>query len=398
MRILTYSTILPNSQQPSQGIFTFQRLGALSRRRGNHVDFVAPIPHVPRWLPAGAKSLYTKIPAKETIDGLQIFHPHYALIPKISMSWHGRLMYMGSLKIVEQLHRENPYDLLDAQYIYPDGYAGVLLAKKLGIPVVLSALGTDVNVFPQFKSIAPKIRWALNEADGILAVSDSLRAATAAAGVAPEKIRVIGNGVDTSRFHPLDRAEARRALRIEGPGPFVISVGTLDPNKGHQILIAAVAELTGRYPAMKAFIAGEGPYQSALTAQIREKKIADRVVLIGKRPHAELNSWFNAANVSCLLSEREGWPNVLLESLACGTPVIATRAGGIAEVISSPELGTLVERTVPAVTAALEAALKREWDRPALVAYAAARTWDRVAEEIEEYFQSILRARPPAKQ
>jgi teichuronic acid biosynthesis glycosyltransferase TuaC len=397
MRILTYSTILPNSQQPSQGIFTFQRLGALSRRRGNHVDFVAPIPHVPRWLPAGAKSLYTKIPAKETIDGLQIFHPHYALIPKISMSWHGRLMYMGSLKIVEQLHRENPYDLLDAQYIYPDGYAGVLLAKKLGIPVVLSALGTDVNVFPQFKSIAPKIRWALNEADGILAVSDSLRAATAAAGVAPEKIRVIGNGVDTSRFHPLDRAEARRALRIEGPGPFVISVGTLDPNKGHQILIAAVAELTGRYPAMKAFIAGEGPYQSALTAQIREKKIADRVVLIGKRPHAELNSWFNAANVSCLLSEREGWPNVLLESLACGTPVIATRAGGIAEVISSPELGTLVERTVPAVTAALEAALKREWDRPALVAYAAARTWDRVAEEIEEYFQSILRARPPAK-
>jgi teichuronic acid biosynthesis glycosyltransferase TuaC len=397
MRILTYSSILPNSQQPTQGIFTIQRLGALARRPGNHVDFVAPIPHIPRWLPTGAKSLYTKIPAKEIMDGLQIFHPHYALIPKVSMAWHGRLMYMGSLKIVEQLHRENPYDLLDAQYIYPDGYAGVLLAKKLGIPVVLSALGTDVNVFPKFKRIAPKIRWALNEADGILAVSDSLKAATAAASVAPAKIRVIGNGVDTERFHPLDRTEARRALRIEGPGPFVISVGTLDPNKGHQILIAAVAELTGRYPAMKAFIAGEGPYQSALTAQIREKKIADRVVLIGKRPHAELNSWFNAANVSCLLSEREGWPNVLLESLACGTPVIATRAGGIAEVISSPNLGTLVERTVPAVTAALEAALKREWDRPALVAYAAARTWDRVAEEIEEYFQSILRARPPAK-
>ncbi len=138
------------------------------------------------------------------------------------------------------------------------------------------------------------------------------------------------------------------------------------------MLIAAVAELTGRYPAMKAYIAGEGPYQSALTAQIREKKIADRVVLIGKRPHAELNSWFNAANVSCLLSEREGWPNVLLESLAAGTPVIATRAGGIAEVIATPALGTLVERNVPAITAALDAALKHEWDRPALVAYAAA--------------------------
>ena len=397
MRILTYSSILPNPLQPSQGIFTLQRLGALSRRRGNHVDFVAPIPYAPRWLPKGSRPPYNRIPSQETMDGLRIFHPRYALIPKISMPWHGRLMYLGSRKTLEQLHHENPYDLLDAQYIYPDGYAGVLIAKKLGIPVVLSALGTDVNVFPKFKRIAPKIRWALSEADGILAVSDSLKAATAVAGAAPEKIRVIGNGVDTQRFRPLDRAEARRALRIEGHGPFVISVGTLDPNKGHQLLIAAVAELTGRYPAMKAYIAGEGPYQSALTAQIREKKIADRVLLIGKRPHAELNTWFNAANVSCLLSEREGWPNVLLESLAAGTPVIATRAGGIAEVISSPALGTLVERNVPAITAALDAALKQNWDRDALVAYAAQRTWDKVAEEIEEYFQSILRARPPAK-
>ena len=397
MRILTYSSILPNSQQPSQGIFTFQRLGALARRAGNQVDFVAPIPYVPKWLPGGARSIYCRIPAGESMDGLRIFHPCYGLIPKISMSWHGKLMYMGSHKVVEQLHRENPYDLIDAQYIYPDGFAGVLLARKLGIPVVLSALGTDVNVFPKFKSIAPKIRWALNEADGILAVSDSLKTATAAAGVSADKVRVIGNGVDIARFHPMDRAEARRALRIEGPGPFVISVGTLDPNKGHQLLIAAVAELTGRYPAMKAFIAGEGAYQSALAALIREKRVADRVMLIGKRPHAELNSWFNAANVSCLLSEREGWPNVLLESLACGTPVIATRAGGIAEVISSPSLGTLVERDVAAVTAALDAALKRQWDRAAMVAYASARTWDRVAEEIEQYFAQILSAHAPAK-
>ncbi|MGA8074511.1 MAG: glycosyltransferase [Candidatus Acidiferrales bacterium] len=397
MRILTYSSILPNSLQPTQGIFTFQRLGALSRRPNNHVDFVAPLPYAPIWLPKGSRPAYSRILASETMDGLRIFHPRYALIPKISMPWHGRLMYLGTHKTIEKLHGENPYDLLDAQYIYPDGYAGVLIAKKLGIPVVLSALGTDVNIFPKFKRIAPKIRWALSEADGILAVSNSLKATTAAAGAPAEKIRVIGNGVDTARFHPLDRTEARRALRIEGPGPFVISVGTLDPNKGHQLLIAAVAELTGRYPAMKAYIAGEGPYQSALTAQIREKKIADRVVLIGKRPHAELNSWFNAANVSCLLSEREGWPNVLLESLAAGTPVIATRAGGIAEVISSPALGTLVERNVPAVTAALDAALKRDWDRPTLVAYASQRTWDKVAEEIEAYFQEILEARPPAK-
>jgi teichuronic acid biosynthesis glycosyltransferase TuaC len=392
MRILTFSSILPNSQQPTQGIFTFQRLGALARRPGNHVDFVAPIPHVPKWFPSGRHSLYSHIPSQENIDGFQIFHPHYALIPKISMPWHGRLMYQGSRKIIAQLHKENPYDLIDAQYIYPDGFAGVLIAKELKIPVVLSALGTDVNLFPKFERIAPKIRWALNEANGILAVSNSLKNATAAAGVAPEEIQVIGNGVDTQRFHPQDRQEARRTLRIEGPGPFVLSVGTLDPNKGHQLLIAAAAALIGRYPAMKTYIAGEGPYQSALTALIREKKVADRVLLIGKRPHSELNSWFNAADISCLLSEREGWPNVLLESLACGTPVIATRAGGISEVITSPQLGMLVERNVEAITAALDAALKQKWNREALVTYAAQRTWDRVAEEIESYFQSILNA------
>ena len=395
MRILTYSSILPNALQPSQGIFTFQRLGALSRRPNNHVDFIAPIPSVPRWLPAGPRSFYRDIPKSEIIEGFRIFHPRYSLIPKISMPWHGRLMYMGSHKTVEQLHRENPYDLLDAQYIYPDGYAGVLIAKKLGIPVVLSALGTDVNVFPKFKRVAPKIRWALQQADGILAVSNSLKAATASAGVAAGKICVIGNGVDTKRFHPLDRHEARRALNLEGPGPFVISVGTLDPNKGHQLLIAAVAELAGRYPAMKAYIAGEGPYQSALTHQIREKKLADRIMLIGKRPHAELNTWFNAADVSCLLSEREGWPNVLLESLAAGTPVIATRAGGIAEVINSSELGTLAERNAPAITAAIDAALKHPWDRKPLVTYAAQHTWDEVAAQIEDYFRTILSPRNP---
>ena len=390
MRILTYSSILPNSQQPTQGIFTFQRLGALARRPGNQVDFVAPIPHAPRWLPMGKREIYRRVALAETMDGFRIFHPRYILIPKISMPWHGQLMYAGSHKLIERLHRENPYDLIDAQYIYPDGYAGVRIAQHLGIPVVLSALGTDVNVFPKFPRIAPKIAWTLNAANGILAVSNSLKEATAAAGVPPAKVRVIGNGVDTSRFHPKDRNEARRELRLEGPGPFILSVGTLDPNKGHQFLIAAAAELTGRYPAMKTYIAGEGPYQSALTALIREKKVADRVMLIGKRPHAELNLWFNAANVFCLLSEREGWPNVLLESLACGTPVIATRAGGIAEVITSDQLGILVDRNADAVKSALESALKQNWNRESLVTYAAERTWDKVAEEIEAYFHSIL--------
>jgi teichuronic acid biosynthesis glycosyltransferase TuaC len=208
--------------------------------------------------------------------------------------------------------------------------------------------------------------------------------------VRAEKISVIGNGVDAKRFQPLAREAARRALGLPERGPLVVSVGTLIPSKGHHLLIAALAEMAPRYPNIKAYILGEGGYRAELEELARGKDVQERVFLVGERPNEELQLWFNAADVSCLLSSREGWPNVLLESLACGTPVVSTRVGGVAEVIASPDLGVLVESEVRSIADGLEAAVQRDWDRAALVRYARARTWEVVAEELAQYLTSLL--------
>src|SRR5262249_54389486 len=153
--------------------------------------------------------------------------------------------------------------------------------------------------------------------------------------IAEEKIRVIGNGADINRFYPTDREEARKRLRLPISGRLVVSVGSLTEHKGHSGLIAAFGKLLRRWPDLRLAIVGQGPLRSRLERQIAEEHLEDRVLLPGACLNEELSSWYNAADISCLPSSREGWPNVLLESLACGTPVVATRIGGVPEVITS---------------------------------------------------------------
>ncbi len=391
MRILTFTSLFPNAKQPLLGIFIYQRVAHLARRPGVQVHVVAPVPYFPSWLPGPRRAL-RQIPRQERIGELTVYHPRYFLLPKLSMPLHGWLMFLGSRRLVRQLKKEIQFDCIDGHYIYPDGYAAALLGRRLRVPVILSARGTDVNVFPSFATIRPKIRWCLRQAAGVIAVSGALREAILKLGVPARKVGVIGNGVDAQRFQPMNRQAARRALGLAEGGPVVVSVGTLAPAKGHQLLVAAIASIAARYPELNAYILGEGDYRAELEALVREKQLEGRVFLKGTRPNDELHLWFNAADVSCLASSREGWPNVLLESLACGTPVVGTRVGGIPEVISSPDLGVLVAPTYDAVAAGLEVALNKQWDRDALVRYARGRTWEVVAEEAERFIASRIAA------
>jgi teichuronic acid biosynthesis glycosyltransferase TuaC len=390
VRVLTFTSLFPNRVQPLLGIFIYQRVAHFAARPGNTVQVIAPVPYFPRWLPWTRWRKAGQVPAEERIGDVDVYHPRYLLLPKVSMPLHGLSMFLGCLFLARRLKKTIGFDCIDAHYVYPDGFAAVLLGKALGLPAVVSARGTDINLFPSFPAIRWIIRWTLRRAAGIVAVSAALRDAMVKLGVRAEKISVIGNGVDAKRFQPLAREAARRALGLPESGPLLISVGTLIPTKGHHLLIAALAEMAPRYPDIKAYILGEGPYRAELEELARGKDVQERVFLVGERPNEELQLWFNAADVSCLLSSREGWPNVLLESLACGTPVVSTRVGGVAEVIASPDLGVLVESDVRSIADGLEAAVQRDWDRAALVRYARARTWEVVAEELAQYLTSVL--------
>jgi teichuronic acid biosynthesis glycosyltransferase TuaC len=390
MRVLSFTTLFPNSADPTHAIFVYQRLAHFARRPGNELKVVAPIPYVPSSIRMGRYRALSGVPPREQFGGLSVWHPRYFLLPGISMPLHGLLMFLGSLSLVRRLHRETRFDCIDAHYIYPDGLAAVLLGKVLRLPVIVSGRGSDINLFPSFHLIRPMIRWTLRESTGIISVSQALKQAMVKLDTPAEKIQVIGNGVDLDRFQRVEPAVARRQLGLPEDAQILVAVGALRRVKGYQFLLPALAGIVPRHPKLRLYIVGEGDYRPKLEAVIRELGLQERVVLVGKRPNEELKNWYSAANLSCLVSSREGWANVLLESLACGTPVLATRVWGAPEVIISPELGVLVEQDVSSIANGLESALKKRWDPVVLVRHARSRTWDDVAAEIERYFASRI--------
>jgi len=387
MRVLTFTSLFPNAAEPLLGVFVQQRMTHFAKRPGNLVKVLAPIPYFPRWLPAANWGRRRRVPKKEEIAGLEVYHPRYLLIPKISMPLQGLSMFASSFSLASHLHRESRFDCIDAHYVYPDGFAAVLLGRWLGIPVVVSARGTDMNLFPSFRSIRPMIRWTLEKAVGTIGVCEALRKAMVELGAADSRSAAIGNGIDLERFVPVEKREARRRLGIPLDARVIVSVGALIPRKGYHFLIPAFAAMSQGSPQISLYIVGEGPTRGELEALIREEKIDGRVFLMGNKPNEELKYWYSAADVSCLASSREGWANVLLESMACGTPVVATRVWGAPEVIVSPELGTLVDQNKQSIAKGLQEALQKEWNSSFLIGYAASRTWDVVAQELEKFLE-----------
>jgi teichuronic acid biosynthesis glycosyltransferase TuaC len=396
MRILVFTSLFPNSKRPDFAIFILQRILHLAQRAGTLVKVVAPVPYFPSWISSSRWGKYGLLPLEERVENLTVYHPRYPLLPGLLMPLHGILMFVGSLLLVRRLHRQFRFDCIDAHYIYPDGFAAVLLGKILSLPVFVSARGTDINVFPSFPTIRPLIVWSLRKAAGIIAVSSSLKNAMIGLGLPAEKICVIPNGVDTNRFRPLSREEARRNLGLPKDVKFVVSVASLTEGKNHPLLISAFAKMLGDSRHAKLFLIGEGPMRPVLQELIAKLRLEENVILVGAKPNQELAMWFSAADVSCLVSSREGWPNVIMESIACGTPVVATRVGGVPEIIHSPELGLLAEQDCDSIAAALESALAKTWDRDALALHAQSRGWNEVASEVERYL--ISQVHPLAKE
>lgn len=390
MRILTFTSLFPNSLAPSSAIFVQQRIAHLAQRSGNQVVVVAPLPYSPSFLSATAKGSLATLPRLETIANLAVHHPRYPLIPKISMPAHALLMFAGCRSMVQALHRERRFDCIDAHYVFPDGVAAVLLGHSLGIPVALTARGTDIHTFPQFATIRPQIRWALRHAAGVAAVSNSLARIMEELEPAIAPVVVIGNGVDSKRFFTEDRLAARKKLGLEADERVVVSVAALKPVKGPDLLVRAASLLKKSVPRCKVLFVGKGPELAALQRLARELDCADVCRFVGPIANEELRHYYNAADVSCLASRNEGWPNVVLESLACGTPVVGTDVGAVPEILDRPSLGIVVDPSAESIYRALQQALAHRWNAEEISACAQAKTWESVAEQTEDFLRRSL--------
>ena len=309
------------------------------------------------------------------------------------MPLHGVSLFLASLKLLKKIYHEFPFELIDGHYIYPDGLAAVLLGKAMKKPVVLSARGSDINQFGGFKSIKPMIRYSLNHSDRAISVCDALKREMVDLGSPANKISVIPNGIDIKGFYPEDKKKARRKLSLPDDKNIILSVGSLIPRKGFHVILDAMPEILQNQEDVHLYIVGDGSYRSFLNDKIRRLNLRKQVTMVGERPNSELKTWYSAADIFCLASSREGWANVIMESLACGTPVVATNVWGAPEILTSHDVGILVERNSGSIADGLIEALKRKWDRMRIRDHVAARSWDVVASEVEAVFASCLQAK-----
>jgi glycosyltransferase involved in cell wall biosynthesis len=383
MRILTFASLFPNAMDPNFGIFIFQRTSHLAQREGNAVEVVAPVPYAPKFLEGTARGSVAAIPQTEVIGNLQVHHPRYPLLPKVSMPLHGLLMYAGCKHYVKRLHQQQRFDCIDAHYVFPDGLAAVLLGRSLGIPVVVSARGTDIHTFPGFTTVRPQIRWTLRQAAGVVAVSDSLAKTMRDLDPFLKDVQVIGNGVDARRFFREDQQLAREKLGLDQQDRIIVSVAALRPVKGPDLLVRAASLLKTNLADCKVLFVGTGPELAPLQQLAKQLDCADVCLFVGSVPNEHLKTYFSAADVSCLASREEGWPNVILESLACGTPVVATRVGAAPQLLARPELGIIVDPTPEALCAGLLRALQQKWSPQAISVFAQGHTWENVAASAE---------------
>lgn len=389
-RLVVFSSLFPHPGQPQAGVFIRERMFRVGERLP--IVVVAPVPWFPlQGLIRRLRPHFRPVaPAREVQQGVVVYHPRFFCVPGLLKSWDGFFMALGSLALLKRLRREFDFDVIDAHFGYPDGYAATLLGRRLGVPVTITLRGTEPR-HSRSAALRPKLTRALRRAQRIFTVSDSLRRLALELGIGADKLQVVGNGVDVARFHSVPRHEACAALGLPADAKVLITVGGLVERKGFHRVIELLPALRRRHPDLHYLIVGgasaEGDWGARLRQQVTELGLADCVHFLGVVTPDALKGPLSAADVFVLATRNEGWANVLLEAMACGLPVVTTDVGGNAEVVNDRALGTVVPFGEPAALAeALAEALVKDWDRDYIRGYAEKNSWDsRVAALVETF-------------
>lgn len=347
-RVLVFSTLYPHGGRLNHGVFVENRLRETVALGGIEATVLAPVPYFPSSHPVfGAYAAYAAAAKRELRSGLDIWRPRYPVVPKVGAALAPGALYRAGLKAVRQMGRD--FDVIDAHYFYPDGVAAARLANTLRLPVVITARGSDLTLIANEPGARAAIQWAIGEASASIAVCEDLRRRLIELGSRPERSLTLRNGVDLEAFAPVKRTLARERLGV--CGFTLLSVGSLIARKGHALTIKALAQR----PDWRLLIVGSGPLRSDLAALAARLGVTDRVRFVGEVAHRDLAVFYSAADVSVLASTREGWANVLLESMACGTPVVASDVNGAREVIRAEAAGRLMrERSVAGLMEAVD--------------------------------------------
>lgn len=398
MKILVLTSLFPNSHQPTFGVFVKERILRVARLC--EIKVVAPVPWFPKIKFLKKYYFYSQIPREEKIEGLDVFHPRFFVLPKIFKALDGFLYFVSIIREILKIKRYFNFDIIDCHWVYPDGVAAVLFGKILKKPVVMTIRGPGVLTIPGFRLRRKLALWSLKQSHHIITVCEAIRQEAIRSGIPGEKIITISNGIDTQKFYPIDNIKARERLNLPIDKKIILSVGYLCKRKGFHHIIDAISMIirkTNRKDFLLIIVGGsesgaEGNFKPNLEQQIKELELTPYVYLVGNKPHSELYLWYNACDIFCLASSQEGWANVLFEAIACGKPIVATNIWGTPEVIKSEEYGILIdEQTSEAIAEGILKALNKNWDSKKLIEYAKENTWEEVAKKVFNIFQATIK-------
>ncbi|PSW21210.1 glycosyltransferase family 4 protein [Photobacterium sanctipauli] len=392
MKLLTISTLYPNAADPKHGIFVETRLRQLKKKYPDvKVTVIAPVP----WFPFkherfGQYAKFASVPYFEHRHDIAIYHPRYVVLPKIGMNITPITLQACLNRQIKLLVRHGfKFDLIDGHYYFPDGVAIAAVAKQWNKPFTVTARGTDINLIPQFKKPLKDIKQVFQQSNHNLAVCEALRQEMILHGAVPSTVTTSRNGVDLTLFRftaKNEQQQLRQKLKLPLDKKLLISVGLLTERKGQSLTIDALKN----HPDAHLLLAGTGPDRKALESQIAANNLGQQVTFLGGLEQARLADYFGACDASILASNREGWANVLLESMACGTPVIATNIWGTPEIVKSPEAGLLIDRSSDAISNGISQLFNALPNRDATRRYAEQYSWDETSTQLYNLFIGIL--------
>jgi teichuronic acid biosynthesis glycosyltransferase TuaC len=388
LRIAVVSRYFPSSAEPWQGRSAYQTIRALDSYADVHVFY--PELDYPSYLRPRTR-IYKELDLNYSPPGVTVSYHNYLAIPLISRPFNGP---MAARAVLPHVRAFRP-DLIFGIFLYPDGYAALQVAKKLGVPLVALGIGSDIHSIGDPLS-AKYTRKVLEQTDFLVTVSEDLRQKALAMGAKPESSRAIVNGCDLSTFHLRDRAASRRQLNLDPEAEIALYIGRMDLRKGLRELVEAAASLHAKRPRLQVYMVGEGPDRPLIAQAIDAADATDYIHVLPPCTPDDVAVWMAAANLVTLPSYMEGCPNVVLEALACGRPVVATRVGGIPEIMSDSCGRLIPPRDAEALCQALDSVLSAEWDAASIFAHWN-RSWATVAKELMGVFQDVVNLRRNAK-
>ncbi|MGY6277116.1 glycosyltransferase [Methylomonas sp. MgM2] len=393
-RLVVFCSLYPSKVRPNAATFIRERMSRVAKHCPLVV--VSPVP----WFPLQGllrlfKPGYRPQPARyERQSDIDVYFPRFLAIPGFFRFLDGFLMAIGALPIFLRLKREFAFNLIDAHFAYPDGYAATKLGRWFRVPVTITLRGTEVPL-SKIPARRKRLMKALQLAAKVFSVSESLKSHVVALGADNRKITVIGNGVDTAKFMAVDKMHARRQLGLAGDAEILISVGGLVDRKGFHRVIELIPKLLEKHPTLIYVIVGgsspEGNNRAVLEKQVSSLGLNQRVRFLGEMPAKDLHIPLSASDIFVLATANEGWANVFLEAMACGLPVITTDVGGNREVVSSPELGTVVPFGHSSLLLdAIDNGLDHAWNRQKIIDYAADNEWDRRIKQLLTEYHTLV--------